>query len=664
MLKRLVSLLLAFALLFSASALANDYSGSQENEATFETLTEARLNAPEAIAHLEMNEGNVYGPHPVLDDYPCDSTYVYRSANMYGGRAAARLNTNIVVYTEDTFESKDEAFEYLQGLGLIDIIDEAIGSVVLVTPAMPVDADSSGNRIGGFGLADQQNYYRLQTAMFSQKAGGNADGTIDPPSDTDLWKSYEVYYPEGEYFGGYGYYYLIGIDGGATFLNNYVAGTFDYISRVAGMLLIGGKMDRIRQVATFVPTYLVNAPEDVVEKYKAANATDTNNVYHGVKIFKNQAQPLQQVWTVETENVDAAAIVKDAYYNLFIKAMRLPVMKKALNSAPGLYQSTYNYDQAPFSLCERNAVINGRTSDGIIVTRVDDYETFADLTTSPEPSNVFGMFVPGSQYLQTWFEYIPEEVLDGTAPEHSVPLILTNHGGSDDPRLFVDENGWLALAGKERFAMVAAEHQNIAELRDTVLPMLVEYMLDKYPALDPSRVYVTGYSMGSGATFSCLFGKGKLFAAAVPMAAASGNPTEEQAAQYDAIDIPVLLLTSEYDLSANFNQPENIISTTYQDAINMFLGWNEMPQIEYDFDKYPLSGINADQYYEKVLNNEYKNYTWFLENDAGVPMVGLTYTECLIHALYPEYAKIAWNYMKHFSRNPETLEITYNPYVD
>ncbi len=663
MMKKLVSLILVLALLFTASALANDYSGSQENEATFETLTEARLSAPEAIAHLEMNEGNVYVSHPVLDDYPCDTTYVYRSANMYGGRAAARLNTNIVVYTEDSFETKDDAFAYLKGLGLIDIIDEAIGSVVLVTPGTPVGEDSSGNRTGGFGLADQQNYYRLQTAMFSQKAGGNADGSIDPPSDTDLWKSYEVYYADGEYFGGYGYYYLIGIGGGATFLNNYVAGTFDYISRVAGMLLIGGQMDRIRTVATFVPVYLVNAPEAVIEKYKAANDVDTYNIVHGVEIFNNQAQPLQKVMVAEADEVDEAAFVKDAYYNLFVKAMRLPVMKKALNSAPGLYQSTYNYDQAPFSLNPRNAVINGRTSDGIIVRRVDDYKTFADLTTSPEPSNVFGMYVPGSQYLQTWFEYLPEEVLDGTAPEHSIPLILTNHGGSDDPRLFVDENGWLEVAGKERIALVAPEHQNIAELRDTVLPMLAEYMLETYPALDPSRVYVTGYSMGSGATFSCLFGNGKLFAAAVPMAAASGNPTEEQAAQYDEIDIPVLLLTSEYDLSANFNQPENIISTTYQAALNMFLDWNEMPQIEYDFDKYPLSGINADQYYEKILNNEYKNYTWFIENEDGVPMVGLTYTECLIHALYPEYAKIAWNYMKQFSRDPETLEITYNPYA-
>ena len=71
--KKLLTLVLALLLLFNTCALANDYSGSQENEATFETLTEARLSAPEAIAHLEMNEGNIYGPHPVLNDYPCVS---------------------------------------------------------------------------------------------------------------------------------------------------------------------------------------------------------------------------------------------------------------------------------------------------------------------------------------------------------------------------------------------------------------------------------------------------------------------------------------------------------------------------------------------------------------------------------------------------------------
>ena len=45
-------------------------------------------------------------------------------------------------------------------------------------------------------------------------------------------------------------------------------------------------------------------------------------------------------------------------------------------------------------------------------------------------------------------------------------------------------------------------------------------------------------------------------------------------------------------------------------------------------------------------------------------MVGLNVTEFLPHGLYQEYANVAWDYLKHFSRNQETGEIEYNPYVD
>ena len=75
-----------------------------------------------------------YKSHPVLDGYPKGTTFIYRSANMYGGRAAARMNTNLIVYVEQHFDTKDAAFAYLKAAGLIGIADEATGSIVLVTP--------------------------------------------------------------------------------------------------------------------------------------------------------------------------------------------------------------------------------------------------------------------------------------------------------------------------------------------------------------------------------------------------------------------------------------------------------------------------------------------------------------------------------------------------
>ena len=44
-------------------------------------------------------------------------------------------------------------------------------------------------------------------------------------------------------------------------------------------------------------------------------------------------------------------------------------------------------------------------------------------------------------------------------------------------------------------------------------------------------------------------------------------------------------------------------------------------------------------------------------------MVALNYVKDLIHALYPEYAGIAYDYMKHFSRDQKTGELKYTAYV-
>jgi len=377
----MVTLALMMSALLMPGAFALNYSGSQGNKATSETLEEARTNGPIAVATLEGNKGRNFKSHPVLDGYPKGTTYIYRSANLYGGRAAARINTDLLVFSEKSFAGKDEALAYLKDLGLIKIIDEAIGSVVLVTPSDPK---------AGFTAKDQKYYYALQTAILAQKGSE----TVDKVS---------TFYSDAEYFGGDGYTYVIGIGGGATFLNNYVASTFDYVSRIAGMLLINGEMENIRTVADLVPVYLVNAPEAVIEKYRKTNDTDAFVSTGEVKAYFNQGLPLKRVVVANESNADAAKYIKDAYYNLFIKALRVPVTKAGLYSASTPYQGGSS-DQAPYSLCSRNAVINGVTVDGIHVIHHSE-DVFSDLKTAE------------GEYLQTWFEYLPEEVLNGTAPK-------------------------------------------------------------------------------------------------------------------------------------------------------------------------------------------------------------------------------------------------------
>ncbi len=646
LMQRLLGISLTIAMLMSMliapSALALNYSGSQQNEATFETLEETRVSGPSAVANLETNANKTFVSHPVLNGYPENTTYVYRSPKLFGGRAAARLNTDILLYTDQSFASKDEAYAYLEGLGLIDIINGAVGSVLLVTPSDPES---------GFTSADQKYYYALQTAMLSQKASEKIGDRT-------------VYYSDAEYFGGYGYTYVVGIGGGATFLNNYVAGTLDYVGRIAGMLLINGQMEDIRTVASLVPVYLVSADAATIEKYKDANDTDAYRVQSKVETYYNQCFPLRKVVVAQDETPDAAAYIQDAYYNMFIKAMRVPVFSVGINSASTPYQN-YSFDQSPYSLYARNAVINGVTEDGIYLTRHDSDTKFSNIK------------MKSGAYLQTWYEYLPQEVLAGTAPDGTIPLILANHGGGDDPRVFVDEIGLLDLAGQERFAVVAPEEQYIwSERVDDesvngicceVLPLMVKYMLATYPALDPSRVYVTGYSMGGGATLKAFNGDPSVFAAGTVMAASSYVATEEQAKAFETLELPLMLLTSTFDfpLVFAFDTPNRTIASGFQKQIRLFTGYNNLEPIDtFDFDRYPIIGYQADAYNRSMINGEYWTNRWDLVNDDGAPMIAVSYTEGLVHALYPGYGQIMWDFSKHYSRDQETGAIIYNPYVD
>jgi predicted esterase len=610
---------------FAARAYALNFTGSQGNQATFETLEETRVSSPVAIGALDGNQGRTFKSHPVLDNYPKGTTFIYRSPNLYGGRAAARMNTDLIVYVEQHFDSKDAALTYLKAAGLIDIANESTGSIVLVTPVGKT-----------FGDADVASYYALQTAMFAQVG-------LTSPTDRPAF-----FYSDAEYFGGYGYTYFIGIDGGATFFNNHIATTFDFVSRIAGVLLVGGSVDEIRKVSTFVPVYLVNAGDDAIEKYKVSNQVDAVKGHGDIVIHFDQAQPLQQVVVANAHPVDLAAQIKAAYHDMFVKAMRVPVVLQGMHSA-GTPYSGYNFDEAPYSLCRRNALIHDVTQDGIHLIAHRSESRFASMKSDR------------GEYLDTWYEYLPEEVLNHTAPKGSVPLILANHGGGDDPRQFVDELGLLTLAGEKRVALVAADHQNLPNnVRGPALAALVKYMLATYPELDAARVYAIGYSMGGGATYTVGYYEPRLFAAIAPIAATNIEPTSAETANFASVQLPIYLSTSSYDVR-RLQFATGRINDNLMNQVKRWSGFNGVAPVNFDFDAYKLSGFKGDLWSIEMLNNEHASYTWYLDNDKGVPMVALNYVKDLIHALYPEYAYTAWDYMKHFSRDEKTGAIEYDP---
>ena len=614
-----------------------NYWNRQDNPATFETLEEVRRHAVAAMSKLSSNERFPQILNPALKDFPQGLVYVYRSPNLYGGETGARNNTSFVVFPDQRFDTKREARAYLKKLGLLKLIDEAVGTILLIQP----EKEDYGER-------DLQHAYTLISALFSQKAFVELeDGKRGVPA-------------ESEYCGGYGKTCFFGIGKGATFVNNYVAGSRDeLIGRAAGCFTYGGEMCDAARVSQYVPAFIVNGCGVAVQKFRRANRTNAYSVSEGISRFYNQAVPLRQVRTARDEGQGVGWWMEKAWRSMLMFLQRSAnVSTKYLE--PKVTGAFQGYVPAPaitrFALSPRNPVLNGRTVVGDLeVILVHDAERFSDVKSD---ANAMPFASPGD-YLDCWYEVLPQEVLQNTAPAHSVPLLLANHGGGDDHLMFLDETGLLLTAGEQGFAIVAPMHSGITFIAGEVLPRLVQYMLDKYPALDPERVWVTGYSMGGMATYNCIAAHPEVFAAAAPMAMPLQHLPEGTAALYEKLDLPAMLITSSYDFAA-WDVEHNHLNDGGNFFLQTYCRFNGIdPVEEFDYEAYPVIGRPFDSFELKTVNGEWRNGEWLINNKAGVPMMGLNVTEYLQHSLWPGYGDIVYGFVKHYRRDRETGEIVY-----
>ena len=623
-----------------------NYQNRQGNPATFETIAEVCAHAPGAVAHLSGNGRMQLVANPVFKDFPQDILYIYRAPNLYGGETAARNNTVFVLFADRRYAGKDEALAALKALGLVDLIDAQIGSILLVMPEGEAYAES-----------DLRHCYTMVNALFTQKAHIEVDGKPATPA-------------ESEYCGGYGKTYFFGVGQGATFMNNFVApAREELIGRVAGYFTYGGEMREDVRVSTYVPAYLVNPCGTAVRKLRQANGCNAYAVTDGVECFYRQETPLRAVRTATDADGDAGKWMVRAYREMFMFLQRTANLSTPYPE-PSVANPYQGYVRAPkfprYALSARNPIFNDRTVIGDLQVRfVHDAETFADVkVTVNQADGMYKNFMTDADdYLDAWYEVLPQSVVNNTAPEHSVPLLLANHGGGDDLLMFLDETGILLTAGQQQFAIAAGMHSGLTfvggELVGEILSRLVLYMLKKYPALDPERVYVTGYSMGGAASYACLAAHPELYAAAVPMAMPLFGVPEGAAAKFEKLEMPLLLCTSTYDFAA-WDPANNHLNDGAQLLYRTYQGFNGMTVPEtFDFGKYPFVGQPTDSMKITTVGGEWRNFEWLLKGAKGFPLMGLNVTEYLVHSLWPGYGDLAWDFFRHYRRDAKSGEIIY-----
>ena len=441
---------------------------------------------------------------------------------------------------------------------------------------------------------------------------------------------------------------VIGIDEGSTFVNNYISQSCYF---VAGMMLYGGEINENLEKNDVVPAYLSNSNENVQAFYKHINEATEEENSDKYTIYRNKDNSLQAV-AVSSKEEDLSEAFNNAWESIFSQNYR-----------------QHNDISEFYNLSARDV------TDSYDLIEIPIFE---DLDISY--NQMIDESVTGMSGKYTWFEYVPNSINE--SENESVPLIVNLHGNQNDPRLQGDSTGWPELAAKENFIMVAPEWQDkevnffgCDGLGEEGVMNLIKDLKVKYPQIDPSRIYLTGLSIGGAESFLLGAKYCDVFAA---VGIVSGvNVFAEEVAEisenYTGGEVPLLYICGDHDFfqmipvdgSSKYgtqylygdqvwDEDEN---THIFSSLQAYQKINGLEVTEMDMSKNEYYGIGLDnQQWTKLGDKDM--YTGTLSNENGVVME-LAAVKDLAHWNYKPEAEYIWNFFKNYERNIENGELIF-----
>ena len=440
---------------------------------------------------------------------------------------------------------------------------------------------------------------------------------------------------------------LIGIGNGATFINQNLTG---YMNFVAGLALINPEEGS--EINVSVPTYLVSDNQAVIDSYVKANSAE--KVSEGY--YVNPESRFEIVVVNSDTSVNPVEATKDAWENVLEKFGRI-----------GNYSEVYKETATWYS----RPLITGNTE----VDQARKYQYFESIDAIDNMvRHVITKDLNGNGIDSLWYEYIPEEAID--ADEGTIPVVILFHGNTNDPRTQYDTSGWAQVASKEGIILICPEYQGHTfqgytydpmttddnQTPDSDLITMLKIVEEKYPQIDPSRIYVSGLSRGSGNTLNVGLSDPKYFAAGAGHSGPSGasDINKEMAAQNkEKYDMPIIFFTGDGDeyCGRAFDSMElNAglqVAQVYQELNDM-----EVTQVEdINPDDAYLYGVPWTTRYtiEPTAENIAKINVGVIENDKGVE-ISMARIYGWGHWNYAPDAELMWEFMSKYARDLETGE--------
>ena len=431
---------------------------------------------------------------------------------------------------------------------------------------------------------------------------------------------------------------IVGFGQGATFVNQVIAPKAG--GQVAGILTVGGKPGKTVDGAG-VPAYVAGkGAAKVAKPYQAAIAAHADEPLLRVVVNPDGKASLKEVFADAWKQVLGRNYRFNNYKHTHYEGAKL-----------GEYGS---YELEPYLDCESLGIKR------LIVEQPMGQR-------SPQ-----GQDVPK----QLWYEYWPEELLEGASAQ-SVPVMVLLHGNQNDPRTQAETSGFIQLAGEKRFFVVEMEWQgtpNYQAMGHDGIETVLYQLFAKYPQLDPSRVYAEGLSAGSITATALGIKKSHLFTAVGGHSGGIfGGPFkgytsvdilwDEATQKRGAVEVPYCSVFGTKDNVVPYIKPDNWKDNNYLNAWNAYEQMNGMEvvrNIDFSIDKVfgqPL----RDR--ETIVTNKGDGIT--IETGVlykgDVPMIKMVAVMDYGHWNFMPTARIMWDFFIHYRRDPETKKLIYIP---
>lgn len=274
------------------------------------------------------------------------------------------------------------------------------------------------------------------------------------------------------------------------------------------------------------------------------------------------------------------------------------------------------------------------TLDNCAILNVPDYNALGIQVTEKTVQVSTGTEV-------TYIEYLPDTV--DTTAEGSVPLVMTFHGGGENAEYFSALSTWPVTAKENGLINVSFDQHNNytnAEVVE-VLTMLEE----EYPCIDTTRIYASGFSMGSGKTQSLAYEYPELLAGIAPIDGMNMTSYLEK-----NIIMPIMYIAGEKDpYPTIFPAAERLTSNI---TLEHLFDKNGLGDYVYDTNaQNTYFGIDAEDT-EEIAGSAGSSVMTVsrLKSEDGNVYTALVSTSDMGHTIFVDYPDLAWNFLKNFSR--------------